>query len=115
MDINLIQPQSSIFSGEIVVRDDKTGKFVDGHPKLGGKEKGYRSFSALWDESIEDIAKLNNITIQEANKVIIKKAWSKAKNGHYQYYKDILDRLLGTAQNNLNVNATISKVVKIDE
>lgn len=91
------KPQSSIEAVKTVenrYNDPKTGKFIPGNP---GRPLGTRNFETTWNEAIKDIAELNNITPQEAEKVLIKKAWSEAKSGKYPFYKDILDRLYGSA------------------
>ncbi len=44
------KPQNS---GEIVERD-KDGKFIEGHPKLGGKEKGSKNYLTLLENAIKD-------------------------------------------------------------
>ncbi len=82
------------------------GKFapgVSGNP--AGKPLGTKSFSTLWDESIKDIAKLNNISKNEAEKVLIKTAWKQAKDGQFQFYKDIHDRLYGSATQPLDLTS----------
>ncbi|MDD5738800.1 MAG: hypothetical protein PHY72_02670 [Candidatus Pacebacteria bacterium] len=42
-------------SGDIVVRDEKTGQFIEGHPKLGGKPKGFISITAIIRQELDEI------------------------------------------------------------
>lgn len=89
--------------GESVDRNPD-GTFKDGHKKLGGKEKGTRDFSTDFDEAVEEIAKENKMTKSEVRKLLLKVAYKNAKEGNYSFYKDIHDRLYGTAMNNSNMN-----------
>ena len=76
--------------------DPVTGKFVVGNPG-GGRPLGSPNFKTDFDTAIKEIAELNNITESEAKQVLIKKAWSQAKDGDFPYYKDIMDRYYGKA------------------
>lgn len=86
-----VKPQNS---GEIVERD-KSGKFLPGHEKMGGKKEGSRNFSTIFDEVIEKISKKEGIEITEAESALIKKAYEEAKRGNFNYYRDIMDRKYG--------------------
>ena len=44
------KPQNS---GGIVERDEE-GKFIEGHPKLGGKEKGSKNYLTLLEDAIKN-------------------------------------------------------------
>ena len=103
-------------SGETVERNPD-GTFKVGHKKLGGKELGTRNFATDFDEAVEEIAKDNNMTKSEARKLLLKVAYKNAKDGNYSFYKDIHDRLYGTAQNNVNIDATITgpSIIRLDE
>lgn len=81
--------------------DPITGKFAPGNP---GRPPGTRNFQTDFDEVVEEIAKANSITTSEARKILIKKAYSEAKNGVYPFYKDIFDRYYGKAKENIDVN-----------
>lgn len=70
------------------------GQFKEGNP---GRPPGNPNFKTDFDTAIKEIAELNNITESEAKQVLIKKAWSQAKDGDFPYYKDIMDRYYGRA------------------
>lgn len=82
-----------------------------GDPKTGGKQKGYKSFKVLMDETIKEIAKLNNISVADAWKILQKKAYSEAKNGNFNFYKDMMDRYYGKTVDKVNVNMTFEDVI----
>ena len=53
---------------------DERGKFKEGHPKVGGKEKGSKSFTTKVKEALEKIAEGKDYTYEEAFiKSILKK------------------------------------------
>ena len=81
-----------------------------------GRPVGTRNFQTDFDEVVEEIAKANNITNSEARKILIKKAYSEAKDGNFQYYKDLVERVYGKVPDALNVTGEItSKVISVDE
>ena len=97
MDTNTENPQVAEEIVEKPVLKNEKGQFVEGtaKPENSGVKKGYRSFEKDFDEVCDEVAKANNITNSEARKILIKKAYSEAKNGQYNFYKDITDRVYG--------------------
>ena len=81
----------------------------------GHRAKGQKNYATLRREAIIEIGKLNNKTPEEIEIMLHSKGLSEALKGNYQFYKDDLDRLHGTAQNNVNLTAEITKIVSIDE
>ena len=82
---------------------------------LKGHPKGQKNYATLRREAIIELGKLNNKTPEEIEIMLHSKGLSEALKGNYQFYKDDLDRLHGTAQNNVNLTAEITKIVSIDE
>lgn len=78
-----------------------------------GLKEGTKHFHTLMDETVEEIAKANNITKGEVWRVLLKRSYSEAKNGNYQFYKDIFDRYYGQAaeKHELDVGKIIVEVV----
>ena len=74
--------------------DPITGKFVKGNPG-GGRPAGAKNFETDFLEAVGKIAEANNITKVEAMEILLRKAYSEAKNGQFNFYKDIMDRLYG--------------------
>ena len=92
--------------------------FVKGDPRINreGRPVGTRNFQTDFDEVVEEIAKANNITNSEARKILIKKAYGEAKDGNFQYYKDITERVYGKVPDALDITAEITKkVISVDE
>lgn len=89
--------------------------FVKDDPNINrlGRPVGTRNFQTDFDEVVEEIAKANNITNSEARKILIKKAYGEAKDGNFQYYKDIVERVYGKVPDNLNVGGNL--VISIEK
>ena len=96
-------------SGETVERNPD-GTFKDGHKKLGGKELGTNNFATDFDEAVEEIAKDNSMTKSEARKLLLKVAYKNAKDGSYPFYKDIHDRIYGTATQKTDITSKGEKI-----
>ena len=81
------------------------------------RPKGQKNYATLRREAIIELGKLNNKTPEEIEVMLHSKGLSEALKGNYQFYKDDLDRLHGTAQNNLHVDGdlNIAHVISIDE
>ncbi|KKU25877.1 MAG: hypothetical protein UX38_C0013G0012 [Microgenomates group bacterium GW2011_GWC1_46_16] len=82
-------------SDKIVERDDmgRLKKGVILNPE--GRPKGSKNFETDFLEVVGKIAEANNITRAEAMEILLRKAYSEAKNGQYNFYKDIMDRVYG--------------------
>ena len=98
--------EKSINSGESVERNPD-GTFKEGHTKLGGKAFGTRDFSTDFDEVIDDLAKENKITKSEVRKILLRVAYKNAKDGVYQYHKDLHDRVYGQAIQKQEIKADV--------
>ena len=95
-----------------VVRGVPFQKGEDPRRNLDGRPLGSNNFSTDFDEAVEEIAKDNNMTKSEARKLFLKVAYKEAKNGNYSFYKDIHDRLYGTAVNKIESNSNLD--IKVD-
>ena len=60
-----------------------------------GKPAGLKNFETDFLEAVKKIADANKITRAEAMEILLRKAYSEAKNGQFNFYKDIMDRLYG--------------------
>lgn len=95
------QKESRINGGKTELYQEKPGGvFKEGNP---GRPPGTRNFATDFDEVVEEIAKVNNITASEARKILLRAAYSEAKNKNFPFYKDIMDRYYGKAQDFLDV------------
>ena len=84
---------------------DENGRLLPNQASLNpnGRPKGSRDFATDFDEAVEEIAKENNMTKSEVRKLLFKVAYKEAKNGNYSFYKDIHDRVYGTATNKTDI------------
>lgn len=62
-----------------------------------GRPRGQKNYSTLYREALIRLAKLNNKTPDELEVEILSKGLLNARAGDYRFYKDMLDRLHGTA------------------
>jgi len=81
-----------------------------------GRPLGQKNYSTLYKEALIKLAKLNNKKPDELEIEMISKGILSARAGDYRFYKDVLDRLLGTAQNNMNFSGEVTtKIISIEE
>ena len=62
-----------------------------------GRPKGQKNYATLYREALIKLAKLNNKSPDELELDILSKGILNARAGDYRFYKDLLDRLHGTA------------------
>lgn len=75
----------------------------DPSPNPNGRPLGQRNYATLYKEALLKLAKANNKTAEEIEEEMLSKALVSARGGDYRFYKDILDRLYGTAQSKLDL------------
>ena len=95
---------------------DETGKFLPGHEKLGGREKGSKNFDTIFEAAIRKIVEEKKINIDDPEREMVVKAVIEALKGNLGYYRDLMDRKYGKATENINVKGEIeTKIISIDE
>jgi hypothetical protein len=78
-----------------------------------GRGLGKKNFKTIFFEALNKIAEKNNTTAEAEYLAIVKKGIKMAQKGNYNFYKDTLDRVHGTAlQNNANINVDNIKINK---
>jgi uncharacterized protein DUF5681 len=80
-------------------------KGESGNPN--GRPKGSVGFKTKWDRLMKRLSEEEKISVEELGEMMLKTAFEKAKEGDFQYYKDIMDRLYGRpkdAVSPVNVN-----------
>ena len=90
------QPQNSepaLNNGEKKERDER-GRFLPGWPG-GGKTLGSTHYRTDFRRAIQKIAKANKITPEETMDILHRAGYNQAKDGNFQYYKEIVDRIYG--------------------
>lgn len=74
--------------------DPVTGKFVKGNPG-GGRPNGSLDFKTKFELFLDKLAKQNDMTPQEIDEQLFAVAYKKAKEGDYQFWRDVHDRIYG--------------------
>lgn len=62
-----------------------------------GRPLGQKNYATLYKEALIKLAKLNDKEPEELELELISKGIMSARGGDYRFYKDVLDRLHGTA------------------
>jgi len=86
-------------------RDEK-GRFKKGYTaNPDGRPKGSRNFSTLWKKAVKNIAESQKEELdpEQVELILIKKAYQKASDGHFKFYKDIMDRVFGKAMQKTDI------------
>ena len=81
---------------------DENGRFVDGHSGGPGRPKGSLSFATKFREAIEKLAEINALSGDELELQIVQMAIKKARDGDYQFYRDVMDRVYGKPMQHLD-------------
>ncbi len=76
-------------------------KGESGNPN--GRPKGQKNYATLYREALIKLGSLNNKEPDEIEAEIISKGLLNARSGDYRFYKDVLDRLHGTATNKTEI------------
>lgn len=70
-------------------------KGKSGNPN--GRPKGRRNFSTIFYDALEKLAEKNGMEPDQLETEIVEKALLTARKGDHRFYKDLMDRLHGTA------------------
>lgn len=89
--------------------DPVTGKFVKGNPG-GGRPSGSLDFKTKFEAFITKLAESNKLKPEEIDEQLFAVAYKKAKEGDYQFYRDIHDRRFGKPQQSVDHTTDGSKI-----
>lgn len=81
-------------------------KGESGNPN--GRPKGRKDYATLFREAIIKIAELNKVDPESIEAMIVQKGVGEALRGDYRFYKDHLDRMHGSAQQNVKTEGEIT-------
>lgn len=97
-------------------KTEKSGKYLfqkgfDPRRNLAGRPLGTKNFSTLFEEAIKKIAKEKEIT--EPEREIVVKAVNEALRGNFNFYKDLMDRNYGKAEESLKLKGDQDSPIRI--
>ena len=101
----------------VTTPEKQRGKpFTKDDPRINkeGRPLGSKDFATDFDEVVEEIAEENGITKSQARKHLLKVAYKHAKEGNYSFYKDIHDRVYGTATNKSEIKIDSNTLNPLD-
>ncbi len=76
-------------------------------PNPNGRPNGQKNYSTLYREALIKLGQLNGKEPDELELEMISKGFMNARSGDYKFYKDVLDRLHGTAPQTIDVKANV--------
>ncbi len=82
----------------------------DPRRNLEGRPSETLNFKTKWLLFIDKIAEQNNITADEVDKQMLTVAYKQMQSGDYRYWKDIQDRVYGTAVMNQDIMSGGEKI-----
>lgn len=88
------------------IRNEK-GQIISGTANPNGRPVGSVSFATKFYKVIDKLAKQNDLTPDEIEEQLILVGYKKAKEGDYNFYRDLHDRIHGKAPQTINVDADI--------
>lgn len=89
-------------------------KAGDPSPNPEGRPKGQRNYATIYREALIKLATLNGKTAEELENELIASGFAQAKKD-YRFYKDVLDRIHGTAIARTDITSKGDKIVIDDE
>ncbi len=82
----------------------------DPRRNIAGRPKGAKDFITKWNAMVEKLASQNNTTIDEIDEQLLLVAFKKAKDGDFNFYKDVMDRKHGQAVKAVDITSGGEKI-----
>ena len=101
-------------SGEIMVRNE-LGRFVLGHPKIGGRELGTNNFETDFDAVVDTIAKEKGLPKSEVRQTLLRVAYEQAVRGVFPFFKDIADRYYGRPKEEHSIDSRVEFKIIVED
>lgn len=79
-----------------VIRNEK-GQIIKGTANPYGRPLGAVSFATKWKRFVERVAESEGLTAEQIDEELLMVGLRKAKEGDYNFYRDIHDRVYGRA------------------
>lgn len=78
-----------------------------------GRPKGQRNFETIYIEAMKILANKNSTTVEKLEAEMVANAAVLARKGDFRFYKDMMDRLHGTATQKIDHTSAGDKIVFI--
>jgi len=88
-------------------------KGFSGNPE--GRKAGTTNFKTDFVRAIKKVAGVDDIDGEEAVMVLIQTAYAMAKAGHFQFYKDLVDRIYGKTTEKIEYSEKMTLVQLVQE
>ncbi len=89
-----------------VRRDPATGRLLPGSAlNPNGRPLGAESFKTIFEKALKQVASLNNRDPEQLYIEIISKGITRARNGDFRFFKDLMDRIHGKAAEKLDLTS----------
>jgi hypothetical protein len=75
-----------------------------------GRPKGQRNYATIYREALIKLATMNSMEPEQMETDILLKGLASARKGDYRFWKDMHDRLHGTAPQRIEQNTNITLV-----
>jgi len=82
----------------------------DPSPNPNGRPKGQRNYATIYREALIKLAALNDKSPEELEDEIVSSGLLNARKGNYAFYKDVMDRLHGSATQKTDVTSGGEKI-----
>jgi hypothetical protein len=76
-----------------------------------GRPKGQRNYATIYREALVKLAEMNGMEPEQMETDILLKGLASARKGDYRFWKDMHDRLHGTAPQRIKQESTIKMEV----
>ena len=83
----------------------------DPSPNPEGRKLGQRNYATIYREALIKLAEKNDKSPEELENEILSKGILNARTGDYRFYKDLLDRLHGTATQKSEIDVNLPKPI----
>jgi hypothetical protein len=70
-----------------------------------GRPLGQRNYATIYREALIKLGQLNNKKPEELELDLVLSGFTNARKGDYRFYKDVLDRVHGTAVQNTDIKS----------
>lgn len=89
------------------IRRDEKGRVLPGTVlNPAGRPAGTENFKTIFEKALRRVATLNKMDPDELYAQIISRGITNANNGDFRFYKDLLDRLHGKANEKVAMDLT---------